>query len=178
MSESNPPVSTGSGDDGTTTLLGGGRLAKDDGRVALLGDIDEASSALGIVRAETEDEEIEELLLKLQRLLYRLMGDVGMPEEQNAVGPEDVKTVDEALENWRERTELPNDFVMPGESKLGAYLDFARSVVRRVERGMVAAGLVQEHPDATQAVNRLSDLLFVLARNADGKSPLSKGDEA
>jgi len=174
VSESNPPVSTGSGDDGTTTLLGGGRLAKDDGRVALLGDIDEASSALGIVRAETEDEEIEELLLKLQRLLYRLMGDVGMPEEQNAVGPDDVKMIDEALEDWRARTEIPDEFVVPGESKVGALLDFTRSVVRRVERGMVSAGLVQDHPNALEIANRLSDLLFVVARNADGKNPLSK----
>ncbi len=174
MSESNPPVSTGSGDDGTTTLLGGGRLSKDDGRVALLGDIDEASSALGIVRAETEDEEIEDLLLKLQRLLYRLMGDVGMPEEQNAVGPDDVKMIDEALEDWRARTEIPDEFVVPGESKVGALLDFTRSVVRRVERGMVSAGLVQDHPNALEIANRLSDLLFVVARNADGKNPLSK----
>jgi cob(I)alamin adenosyltransferase len=174
VSESNPPVSTGSGDDGTTTLFGGGRLSKDDGRVALLGDIDEASSALGIVRAETEDEEIEELLLKLQRLLYRLMGDVGMPEEQNAVGPDDVKMIDEALEDWRARTEIPDEFVVPGESKVGALLDFTRSVVRRVERGMVSAGLVQHHPNALEIANRLSDLLFVVARNADGKNPLSK----
>jgi cob(I)alamin adenosyltransferase len=174
VSESNPPVSTGSGDDGTTTLLGGGRLAKDDGRVALLGDIDEASSALGMARAETQDGEIEELLLDLQRLLYRLMGDVGMPKEQNAVGPDDVKMVDEALEDWRARTEIPDEFVVAGESKVGALLDFTRSVVRRVERGMVSAGLVQDHPNALEIVNRLSDLLFIVARNADGKNPLSK----
>ncbi len=97
MSESNPPVSTGSGDDGTTTLLGGGRLAKDDKRIALLGDVDEASASLGIARAEADDKEIGELLLELQRLLYRVMGDVSMPEEANTIGPEDVKTIDEAL---------------------------------------------------------------------------------
>ncbi|MDQ3966123.1 MAG: cob(I)yrinic acid a,c-diamide adenosyltransferase [Actinomycetota bacterium] len=175
MSENNPPVSTGSGDDGTTTLLGGGRLAKDDERIALLGDIDEVSASLGMARAEAEDEEIEGLLLELQRLLYRIMGDVGMPNEQNTVGPEDVKTIDEALENWRARTEIPDEFVVPGESKLGALLDFARSVVRRVERSMVAVGLVQDHPNALEVINRLSDLLFVVARNADGKSPLSRG---
>lgn len=149
-------------------------MAKDDGRVALLGDIDEASSALGMARAETEDGETEELLLKLQRLLYRIMGDVGMPEEQNAAGPNDVKMVDEALEDWRARTEIPDEFVVPGESKVGALLDFTRSVVRRVERGMVTVGLVQDHPNALEIVNRLSDLLFVVARNADGKNPLSK----
>ena len=174
MSEDNPPVSTSSGDDGTTTLLGGGRLAKDDERVALLGDVDEASASLGMARAEAEDKEIAELLLELQRLLYRIMGDVAMSKEQNAVGPEDVKTVDEALENWRARTEIPDEFVVPGESKLGALLDFSRSVVRRVERGMVAVGLVQDHPNALEVVNRLSDLLFVVARNADGKNPLSR----
>ncbi len=175
MSEDNPPVSTGSGDDGTTTLLGGGRVDKDDVRMALLGDIDEASASLGIARAETEDKEIGELLLELQRLLYRIMGDVAMPEEQNTVGSEDIDRVDEALENWRKRTEIPNEFVVPGESKVGALLDFARPVVRRVERGMVTAGHVQDHPNALQVVNRLSDLLFVVARNADGKNPLSKG---
>jgi cob(I)alamin adenosyltransferase len=174
MSETNPPVSTGSGDRGTTNLLGGGRLAKDDERISLLGGIDEVSASLGMARAEAEDE-IAELLLELQRLLYRIMGDVGMPEEQNAVGPEDISRIDEALESWKERTELPNNFVVPGESKVGALLDFARSVVRRVERGMVAAGLEENHPDALQVVNRFSDLLFVVARNADGKNPLSKG---
>jgi cob(I)alamin adenosyltransferase len=175
MNEDNPPVSTGSGDDGTTSLLGGGRLAKDDERIALLGDIDEASTSLGLARAEADDEEVEEFLLELQRLLYRIMGDVAMPKERNAVGPEDVRTVDEALENWRARTEIPEEFVVPGESKLGALLDFARSIVRRVERSMVTAGLVQDHPSALEVVNRLSDLLFVVARNADGKSHLSKG---
>jgi cob(I)alamin adenosyltransferase len=102
------------------------------------------------------------------------MGDVGMPKERNAVGPDEVKRVDEALEGWRERTEIPQEFVVPGESELGALLDFARSVVRRVERGMVAAGLVPDHPHALEMVNRFSDLLFVVARNADGKNLLSK----
>ena len=175
MSESDPPVSTGGGDDGTTNLLGGGRLAKDDKRISVLGDIDEVSASLGMARAEAEDGEIAELLLELQQLLYRIMGDVGMPEEQNAVGPEDVDRIDEALEDWRERTDLPNEFVVPGESKVGALLDFARSVVRRVERGMVTAGLAEDHPDALRTVNRLSDLLFVVARNADGRNTLSRG---
>lgn len=87
MSESNPPVSTGSGDEGTTTLLGGGRLEKDDERIALLGEIDEASASLGIARAEAEDGEIAELLQELQRLLYRIMGDVGMPTSRTLSAP-------------------------------------------------------------------------------------------
>jgi cob(I)alamin adenosyltransferase len=172
--ESNPPVSTGRGDDGTTTLLGSGRMGKDDPRITVLGDVDEASSFLGLARAEAEGE-LAELLLGLQRLLYRVMGDVAMPTEENVVGESDLRFVDGALEEWRGRTEIPKEFVVPGESRLGGLLDVARSVVRRAERSLVASGYEREHPYALRVVNRLSDLLFVVARNADGKKTLSKG---
>ncbi len=175
--ESNPPVSTGRGDDGTTTLLGSGRMGKDDPRIIVLGDIDEASSFLGLARAEAEDD-VKSLLLELQRLLYRIMGDAAMPKEENVVGAVDLSFVDGALEDWRERTEIPKAFVVPGETRLGALLDVARSVVRRAERSLVAAGYEKEFPYALKVVNRLSDLLFVVARNADGKDgkkTLSKG---
>ena len=174
MSESNPPVSTGRGDDGTTTVLGSGRMGKDDLRIAALGDVDEASSFLGLARADA-DEDVGELLIRLQRLLYRVMGDVAMPKEDNVVGEEDLTFLDDALEDWRSRTEIPNEFVVPGESRLGALLDVARSVVRRAERSLVAAGYAGEHPYAVRIVNRFSDLLFVLARNADGGNTLSRG---
>jgi len=174
MPDSNPPVSTGRGDDGTTTLLGSGRTGKDDPRIAALGDIDEASSFLGLVRAEAEGE-LAELLLALQRLLYRVMGDVAMPKEENAVGEGDLRFVDGALEEWRARTEIPREFVVPGETRLGALLDVARSVVRRAERSLVAAGYEREHPYALRVTNRLSDLLYVVARSADGRETLSKG---
>src|SRR5215208_1841828 len=119
MSEGKPPVSTRRGDDGTTPLLGAGRLPKDDVRIALLGDVDEASASLGLARAEADDGEIKELLLELQRLLYRVMGDVAMPKEENVVSPEDVRRVDEALEGWRACIQIPNEFVVPGDSTLG-----------------------------------------------------------
>jgi cob(I)alamin adenosyltransferase len=172
--DSNPPVSTGRGDDGTTTLLGAGRIGKDDLRIIVLGDVDEASSFLGLARAEADDE-VGRLLIGLQRLLYRVMGDVAMPKEDNVVGEDDLKFLDGTLEEWRGRTEIPKEFVIPGESRLGALLDVARSVTRRAERSLVAAGYTGEHPYAGRVVNRLSDLLFVLARNADGKKTLSKG---
>lgn len=168
-----PPVSTGGGDDGTTTLLGAGRMSKSDVRIIVLGDVDEASSFIGLARAESEGD-MAGVLIGLQRLLYRVMGDVAMPNEANIVGKSDIEYLDAALEEWRGRTEIPDQFVVPGESKLGALLDVARSVVRRAERSLVAAGYTEEHPDALKAVNRLSDLLFVLARNADGNISLSK----
>lgn len=178
MSENNPPVATGRGDDGTTTLLGSGRMSKSDPRVIVLGDVDEASSFLGLARAEAEakaEGDTAALLLEMQRLLYRVMGDVAMPKETHFVGEEDLKLVESALEDWRGRTEIPKEFVVPGESRLGAHLDVARTVVRRAERSLVAAGYADEHPHALRVVNRLSDLLFIVARNADGKRTLSRG---
>jgi cob(I)alamin adenosyltransferase len=170
----NPPVSTGRGDDGTTSLLGSGRMSKSDVRIIVLGDIDEASSFIGLARVESEGE-MARLLVELQRLLYRVMGDIAMPNEENTLGSADVEYLDAALEKWRGRTEVPKEFVIPGESKLGALLDVSRSVVRRAERSFVAAGYVIEHPVAQKAMNRLSDLLFILARNANGQNLLSKG---
>jgi cob(I)alamin adenosyltransferase len=174
MGESNPPVSTGRGDDGTTTLLGSGRMGKNDPRIIVLGDVDEASCFLGLARVEAEGE-VGELLLGLQRLLYRVMGDVAMPNEENAVAEEDLAFVDAALEEWRGKTEIPKEFIVPGESQLGALLDVARTVVRRAERSLVAAGYAEGHPYAIRVVNRISDLLFVVARNVDGRRTLSKG---
>ena len=177
MSEDKPPVSTRRGDDGTTTLLGAGRLSKSDARIVVLGDVDEATSFIGLARAEAGEPEgdMAGLLIGLQRLLYRVMGDVAMPDEENFVGPSNVEYVDAALEEWRSRTEIPNQFVVPGETRLGALLDVARSVVRRAERSLVAAGYEREHPYALRVTNRLSDLLFVVARHADGTKTLSKG---
>ena len=149
-------------------------MGKDDPRIVALGDVDEASSFLGLARAEAE-EEVGELLIGLQRLLYRVMGDVAMPQEDNVVGGDDLRFLDGALAEWRGRTEIPREFVVPGESRLGALLDVARSITRRAERSLVASGYAGEHPHAVRVVNRLSDLLFVLARNADGKKTLSKG---
>lgn len=176
MSDTEPPISTGRGDDGTTTLLGAGRMPKHDARIEALGDVDEASSALGLARAEVSGsaEELASLLLEMQRLLYRVMGDLAMPQEDDFVGESDVELVDRTLAEWKSRTRLPNEFVIPGESRLGALLDVARSVVRRAERRLVAAGLAEDSPDALRAVNRLSDLLFVVARNADGHNEPSR----
>jgi cob(I)alamin adenosyltransferase len=181
MSENNPPVSTGRGDDGTTTLFGGGRLSKTDPRITTLGDVDEASSSLGLARAEanTEDrEEIGALILDLQRLLYRVMGDIAMPNEDNFVVETDLAFVDSALEEWRDKTEIPKEFVIPGQTRLGALLDISRSVTRRAERSLVAAEHSEAnstpHPHAGRVLNRLSDLLFIVARAADGGQTLSK----
>src|SRR5687767_4618007 len=103
------------------------------------------------------------------------MGDLAMPKEDNVVGEDDLNFLDAALEEWLGRTQIPKEFVIPGDSRRGALLDVARSVARRAERSLVAAGYADDHPHAVRVVNRLSDLLFVLARNAEGAKTLSKG---
>ena len=97
------------------------------------------------------------------------MGDLRMPEKQNAAGSDDLDRIVEALENWRVCTEFSYELVVPGGNKLGAHSDFVCSAVRRVEHGKVAAGRAQNHPNARQFINRLSDLLFVVIHNVEGK---------
>src|SRR4051812_49550591 len=120
-SKKKPPVSTRRGDDGTTTLLGAGRLSKSDARVIVLGDVDEASSFVGLARAESEGDKAE-LLIGLQRLLYRVMGDVAMPNEENAVDESDVEYLEAALDEWRRPAEGPKRVRLPPESTPGFVL--------------------------------------------------------
>ena len=170
-----PPVSTGGGDDGTKTLPGAGRIPQNDAPNIIPGDVDDASPFIRLARAEVGEAEegMAGLLIGLQRLLYRVMGDVAMPDEENAVTASDLEYLDTALEEWRNRTKIPNQFVVPGETRLGALLDVARSVVRRAERSLAAAGYAPTHPGGFKAVNRLSGLLFVVARNANRKASLA-----
>src|SRR4051812_17285839 len=132
-SKKNPPVSTRRGDDGTTTLLGAERLSKSDARVIVLGDVDEASSFVGLARAES-DGDMAELLIGLQRLLYRVMGDVAMPEEKNVVGSTDLEYLEAALEEWRGRAEDPPEVFVPRGGRLGALPPGAPPVGGRAER--------------------------------------------
>lgn len=171
MSESNPPVSTGRGDGGTT-LLGSGRMSKSDLRIVVLGDA--TSPFPGLARAEA-GADTAGLLVEMQRLVYRAMGDGTMPKEDDSVGAGDLAPVEEAAAQWRGRMEIPRELVVPGESRLGALLDVARSVVRRAKRSLVAAGYPGMHTDTLRIINRLSGLHFIIACPADGKKTLSQG---
>src|SRR4029450_7025617 len=101
------------------------------------------------------DEEVGGLLIWLQRLLYRIMGDLAMPKEDHVVGEDDLKFLGDAPEECRGRTQRPKEFVIPGESRRGALLDVARSVARRAERSLVAAGYANEHPHAVRGVHQI-----------------------
>jgi cob(I)alamin adenosyltransferase len=171
-------IYTRKGDDGTTGLLYGGRVAKDDPAVAAYGDVDEAQAFLGLARAEAErDGELDRLLVKLEADLYVLGAELATAEENRhklepgvTLVTEDMVTALEPLiDDLTERFEMPTEFVIPGQNRVGAALDVARTVVRRAERSVLAAGV----PDGSHAVaylNRLSDLVWTMARWQEGGS--------
>jgi cob(I)alamin adenosyltransferase len=164
-------VTIGTGDTGYTSLLGEQRVAKYDPRPDTYGTVDEATSALGLARATTQDARAREIILRMQRDLYVLMAELATPEEhQAAVGmritAEHVAQLEATEEELKNAVEIPNKFVIPGDSLDGAALDLARTIIRRAERLTVRLfheGVIH-NSEALRYLNRLSDVVFILAR--------------
>lgn len=182
-------VATGRGDDGTTGLLfGGDRVSKDDLRTEAYGAIDEAVAALGMARAELNMKReygvlspgltrLPDLLLRFQRELFVVGAELatapGMEERQVAgvsrVSAEMVAGLDEVLAEMERHIEIPREFIVPGETRLSAALEVARTILRRAERRAVAvrrAGLLPAEW-LLPYLNRLADLVWILARAAE-----------
>jgi cob(I)alamin adenosyltransferase len=167
-------IYTKKGDDGTTGLLYGGRVAKDDVRTNVYGTLDETVSALGLARAGGLVRQVEEIVVRVQREMFVVGAQLATSEDNQSKLQEGISKVtpDMALQAEREIDELiqqhplPNEFILPGETMGSAGLDVARSTVRRAERQAAAMdreGLVPD-PEILRYLNRVSDLLFVLAR--------------
>jgi cob(I)alamin adenosyltransferase len=165
-------VTTRAGDGGYTGLLGSERVAKYDARIEALGLVDEATSALGLARASADDERVREVILQQQKNLYRLMAELATnPEAAGRIavppmGPEDILNLERLSAELKGEVEIGNHFIIPGETFPGAAIDLARTIVRRAERHvarMTHEGAVS-NPEALRYLNRLSDLLFILAR--------------
>lgn len=161
------------GDDGYTDLLGGPRLPKDDLRIAALGDIDEATSSIGLARALATGAETRSALLHTQKDLYLLMADLATVAGRAVDNPRLTQTAIDGLEaliqSFDGKITIPKEFVAPGDSVAGAALDVARATVRRAERTvahLLHSG-VGATPPMVQYLNRLSSLLFGLARFED-----------
>jgi cob(I)alamin adenosyltransferase len=170
-------VYTRAGDDGTTGLLYGGRVAKDSPLPAAYGAVDEAQAALGSARAEAEPGgELDSILIGLCRDLYVLMAELAtLPENhhklvagQTRVTAAMVTGLEERIDEISERFDPPTEFVIPGNNRLAAALDVARTVVRRAER--LALGAAAGGSQVVPYLNRLSDLAWTLARWQDGGS--------
>jgi cob(I)alamin adenosyltransferase len=164
-------IYTRTGDDGDTGLFDGTRVSKSDPRVAAYGEVDELNAWLGLVRASTDDQSLKTMLEQIQRDLFGLGARLADPAKRIAerVTKASVSSHDVArLEDWIDRleSELPalRRFILAGGSETGAALHIARTVCRRAERSIVALGNEAVEPELLIYVNRLSDLLFVMAR--------------
>ncbi len=156
------------GDDGTTGLLGEGRVAKTHPRIEALGALDESTATLGLARAQARDPHCERILLETQRDLYKLMTEVAATPE-NA---DKFHFIDSARVDWIEAqiealsaiVTMPREFILPGDSLAGAALSMARAVIRRAERRVVelADAKILTNPDLGPYLNRLSSLCFVM----------------
>jgi cob(I)alamin adenosyltransferase len=175
-------IYTRKGDDGTTGLWYGGRVAKYDARPEAYGSVDEAASALGLCRAAAEPEdELYRDILRVQNELFVAGAELATAPEAagrlqdgvSRVTGEMVERLESDIDRYMERVDLPPKFVVPGGTELSARLDLARSAVRRAERRVSALRDAGDLADDTVLVylNRLSDALFAMARFADEPEP-------
>jgi cob(I)alamin adenosyltransferase len=175
---------TAKGDDGTTGLLGEGRVPKYHARMEAIGALDEASAALGLARAQCSAPQTAPLLLETQRNLYKLMAEVAAtPENAQRFHYIDSTHVDQLgrqIDELSAIVEMPKEFILPGDSLGGAALSLARAIVRRAERCVVNLFDEEEvvNPDLQRYLNRLSSLCFVLEllenQHAGKKTSLAK----
>jgi cob(I)alamin adenosyltransferase len=174
-----PRIYTKTGDDGTTGLLYGGRVSKADLATEAYGTTDEAVAILGLARASADDPAIRDEILALQRELFVIGADLATAAGNRDKLQEGVSLVTAAMVQRLERRidelvaerPLPEVFIVPGANEGSAALDVARSVIRRAERHVVAMEADREvNPEVRRYLNRLSDLLFVMARWQAGES--------
>jgi cob(I)alamin adenosyltransferase len=164
-------IYTRTGDAGETGLFGGGRVSKSDRRVMAYGEVDELNAVLGWVVAQVDDPELRERLVAIQRDLFALGAHLATPAGSRSAGhlPDLPRSRPAEFEDWIDQAEAElgalSWFIMPGGSPAGAALHVARTVSRRAERAVVAlAGEESVDSDILIYLNRLSDLLFELAR--------------
>ena len=169
-------IYTKTGDDGTTGLLFGGRVRKDSALMQITGTVDEAQAVLGTARAEAiPDSELDLLLTRLERDLYVLMAEVTTDPSNRPklkagttlVTTDMISSLEEHIDDLIKRFEMPTDFVIPGTNRVSAAIDLARTVVRRAERLVVSDPI--EGSLVAQYLNRLSDLLWAMARWTEGE---------
>ena len=170
-------IYTRKGDDGTTGLLFGGRVRKDSPAIEANGAVDEAQSALGVARAEADrGSELDELLVALERDLWVLMAELATETDNRTklvagtslVTSEMVDALEGHIDGINDRFAMPTEFVVPGQNRVAALLDVARTIVRRAERLALSAAADGSH--VVPYLNRLSDLLWTIARWQEGES--------
>jgi cob(I)alamin adenosyltransferase len=172
-------IYTRTGDEGDTALFGGGRVPKDDKRVEAYGDVDELNASLGLARSIEMMPRIDEVLVPVQRDLFAIGALLATPDrdrmrEQLAkarIDAERIAELEHAIDDCERELEPLRSFILPGGTPKAAALHVARTVCRRAERRVVTLAHEVELPElVVQYLNRLSDLLFMLARVANRRA--------
>jgi cob(I)alamin adenosyltransferase len=157
-------IATRTGDNGTTGLGDNTRVSKDSLRVHAMGDVDELNSHIGLLLSEDVPAAVHELLVDIQHQLFNLGGELSIPGFE-LLKPAALLTLDQALEHYNGELPRLQEFILPAGTRAASQAHVCRTVARRAERAVVALGAVEPLNDAPrQYLNRLSDLLFVLAR--------------
>jgi cob(I)alamin adenosyltransferase len=157
--------------------VGGARVSKASARVDAYGDVDELNSVIGFARAALQDSEIDDVLALLQNDLFTVGGDLASPAEVSVPRVEEalVKRLEDLSDRFLAGLEPLKEFVLPGGSQAGASLHLARAVARRAERRAVALQQSEEmNPEVIVYLNRLSDLLFILARTVNHRAAVGE----
>ena len=164
MSNRLTQIATRTGDNGTTGLGDNTRVSKDSLRVHAMGDVDELNSNIGVLLCEQLPPDVRELLVEVQHQLFNLGGELSIPGFE-LLKAEAVATLDAALEKHNAQLPRLAEFILPAGSRAASLAHVCRTVARRAERAVVALGSAEALKDAPrQYLNRLSDLMFVLAR--------------
>jgi cob(I)alamin adenosyltransferase len=166
-------ITTRTGDDGSTGLGDGSRTSKSHLRIRVLGDVDELNSSIGVVLAESVSESIADKLRRVQNDLFDLGGELSIPTHR-LLAEAQVSALDAWIAELNGALPPLKEFILPGGTRAAALCHIARTVCRRAERSIVALSLGEEiSPHALQYLNRLSDLLFVLARDLNKSANVS-----
>jgi cob(I)alamin adenosyltransferase len=173
-------IYTKSGDKGDTSLFGGQRVPKDALRIEAYGTVDELNSVLGIVRADGVEKDLDEILGTLQGHLFVLGADLATPrslerKSLKRIGRKEAQFIEATIDVLEKKLKPLKSFILPGGSPVAARLHFARTVCRRAERVVVRLSRNEDiGEDCMIFLNRLSDLLFVLARFANHSANVSE----
>ena len=170
-------VYTKTGDKGETSLVGGARVSKANPRVEAYGDVDELNSIIGLARASLRDGQIDEALSLIQNDLFTLGADLASPAEIEVprIQTSFVEALEELSDRFLAELEPLKEFILPGGSKAGATLHLARTVARRAERRAVKLSEAENVNElAVVYLNRLSDLLFIMARVVNRRSEVAE----
>ena len=157
-------VYTRTGDDGSTGMADGSRIAKDTGLLEAIGEVDELNSCIGLLRGEELPDNLDEVLHRIQHHLFNLGGELSAPGYEG-IEQASIDWLEQLMDEWNETLPPLKEFILPAGSHAIAQCHVCRAVCRRAERRLVAAGSENElRPLLSGYLNRLSDMLFVMAR--------------